>query len=390
MSTEEIISPEYAFQVSINPHQHPMFDRYIQHLLAMLVSLSNTCGGIVYLTANPIMKVTKGTFNAFHNRLLELTCRETKLPQQLMEVRQLENHKFWGCVIVEKFQHKLNYCLLQPTKNSTMTCSEYWTDILGFIHAQGAISEENNDLIAKGNHAAATEIQGAAAEIHASTAEIHGAAAEILEAPSPYDYPNKEDVVVQGFTQEGTPGHDYSGDNNDIPEEVVNYSMYSKLDWSNNKKDWKNYVETKYQSVDDIIKSCDVWKPAVPMRVTPDLDMLDEMFGSEAQCDEILSRTATEEPGFAIVCKTWNFILPEKIYHTSPEGRVCDVLTVSESGEISLWVILDANCETATREHMEYIMKTARMIKYQLVEQSYPACLKLHFHCNFACTRGGT
>ncbi len=342
-----------------------MFDRNIQHLLAMLVSLCNTCGGIVYLTANPELKVTTDTFNVFHNRLIELACRETKLPQQLMVVRNLESHRAWGCIIVEKSQHKLKYCPLQSTPNDTTMCSEYSNDILGFIHTQEVVSEENKEPLVDTNHRAG---------------------AEIKKALIPDDCPAKEDDAAQCSAVDNTPGDGDSGDN---CEETVNYSMYSKLDWSNNKKGWENYVKTKHYSVEDIIRSCPMWEPATPMRVTPDVGILKEMFGSEEQRDEILSRTATEEPGFAIVCKAWSFILPENIYQTSPEGRICDVLTVSQTGQISFWVILDSHFETATREHIEYMMKTARMIKYQLVAQSYPACLNLHFQCHLVRTNGG-
>ncbi len=286
-----------------------MFDRNIQHLLAILVSLSNTCGGIVYLTANSGMELTTDTFNVFHNRLIELVYCETKLPKELMEVRTFKNLKFWGCVIVEKSQHKFNYCPLQPTTNSTMARFEYWSDILGFIHAQGAVSEEYNEPVTKCTNRAAAEIPGVGAE-------IPRAAAEILEAPARDDYPTKENDAAQCSTVNSPIGNDDSGDTPDSPEEIVNYSMYSKLDWSNNKRDWEKYVKTKHLPIDEIIKSCPMWEPATPMRVTPDLGALKEMFGSEAQRDEILSRIATEGPGFAIVCKTWSFFLPEKIYQT--------------------------------------------------------------------------
>ncbi len=274
---------------------------------------------------------------------------------------------------MEKSKHKLNYCPLQPTTNGTMAHTEYCNDILGLIHAQGAVVEENKEPFVESNH-------GAAAEIHGDSAD---------KSPIPGHYPTMADSAVQSSTVDSSPGNEDSRDTPDTDEKMVNYARYSKLDWSNNKKDWENYVKTKHDSIDDIIKSCTMWEPATPMRVTPDAAMLKDMFGSEARRDKILSRTATEEPGFAIVCKTWSFILPEKIYRTSPEGRACDVLNVSQTGEISLWVILNTNCETATREHTEYMMKTARMIKYQFVEQSYPACLNLHFQCHLVRANGG-
>ncbi len=405
VSTEAITTPEYAFQVTINPYQHPMFDRNMQHLLAMLVSLSNTCGGIVYLTANPELKVTTDAFSLFHNRLVELTCSETKLSQQLMVVRQLESHRAWGCIILEKSQQKLNYCLWQPTWNDKMTSAEYSNDILGFIRAQEVLSGENKEPLVETIHGLtwddtttwpeySNDILGFIRKQEVVSGENkdplvetnHGTAAEIKESPIPDVHPSKEDDAAQCSAVDSTPGD--SGDTPDTHEKTVNYSMCSKLDWSKNKKGWKNYVKTKHSSVDDIIKSCPMWEPATPMRVTPDVGMLRELFGSE-QWDEILSRIATEQPGFAIVCKAWSFILPEKICQTSPEGRVCDVLTVFQTGEISFWVILDSHCKTATREHIKYMMKTARMIKYQLVKQSYPACLNLHVQCHLVRTNGG-
>ncbi len=371
MPTEDLLIAEYAFQVAINPHHHPMFDRCINHLVAMLVSLSNTCGGVVYLTGNPGIEVTKDKFDVFHQRLAQLVCSETKLPQEMMEVRQLENHKAWGCIIVEKSQHKLSHSPLHPTPSGTMVFCQYWNDILGFIHARGAVSEDKKEPIVQGNQRSA---------------------AETLEASIPDDLSFEDDDAVESFIEGSIPeegGSDGTPDSPEHAEENIDFSSYSKLDWSNNKRDWENYVKSKRHSLDDIIESCQLWKPASPMRVTPDVAMLHEVFGSEAERSELFSRVATEEPGFAIVCKTWSFMLPEDIYQRSPEGRVCDVLTVSQTGQISFWVILDAQCETVTTEHKEYMMKTARMVKYQLVERSYPDCLKLHIHCHLVRTNGG-
>ncbi len=41
---------DYAFKLPINPRQHPRFAKGIHHLMTMIVSLSNRCGGVVFLT----------------------------------------------------------------------------------------------------------------------------------------------------------------------------------------------------------------------------------------------------------------------------------------------------------------------------------------------------
>ncbi len=87
------------------------------------------------------------------------------------------------------------------------------------------------------------------------------------------------------------------------------------------------------------------------------------MFNASNDMEETLSKVTSKEPGFGIVCKSWAFHVSEHSSTARPTGHTCDILTVTESGKVCLWVVV----KYLTESSLEYLMVTGRMLKYQLV-----------------------
>ncbi len=156
---------------------------------------------------------------------------------------------------------------------------------------------------------------------------------------------------------------------------VMDYSSYTKLDWTNNKKDWKKHVITKDVETQAILTSCDMLKPAVPMRVTPKRDHLQYMFPCDGDMERVLAACEIHNvQQFAIACKSWWPIVSkhQADLDLRPKCHICDILTVSEDGRMHFWVIIADKDDYNFLPAMEYLMTTGRMIKYQLIQHGAP------------------
>ncbi len=87
----------------------------------------------------------------------------------------------------------------------------------------------------------------------------------------------------------------------------------------------------------------------------------------------------TIEPGFGIVCKTWKFHISNDEPELLPPGHICDILTVSQHGRVTLWVVC-RHLDFTTQ--FEYLMTTGRMIKYQLVHHVVGDVLNICIECH--------
>ncbi len=86
--------------------------------------------------------------------------------------------------------------------------------------------------------------------------------------------------------------------------------------------------------------------------------------------EETLSKVVTQKPGCAFVCRTWRFhILNDNLASQIPPGHICDILTVTDTGRLSFWVVVDRRDDEKFHSQMDYLLITARMLKYQLVQQ---------------------
>ncbi len=150
----------------------------------------------------------------------------------------------------------------------------------------------------------------------------------------------------------------------------VDFSSCPRLDWIESRKDWQKYVETKDVKTGDIVMSCSLWKPTQPMNITPDRDSLRYLFDSEDNMDKILSAVTTEDPGFAVVGRTWRFHLSDDNgLENLPIGHICDIVTVTNTGRLSFWVVVDRLDNSSFNNQIDYLMTTGRMLKYMIVQK---------------------
>ncbi len=163
---------------------------------------------------------------------------------------------------------------------------------------------------------------------------------------------------------------------------MIDFSIYVSLDWGRNKKDWENYVRVKTPTVESIVASCSLWKITRPMTFTPDKEALARWFDSETDIEEVLSAVDMKEPGFGIVCKTWKFHVSNKESEPLPAGHICDILTVSQHGRVTLWVVCRHLDGRHINHQMEYLMTVGRMMKYQLVHHSFGDTSNLCVECH--------
>ncbi len=160
---------------------------------------------------------------------------------------------------------------------------------------------------------------------------------------------------------------------------MVDFSAYGSLDWDRNKRDWESYVRVNTPAVESTVTSCSLWKATQPMTVTPDKETLVHWLGGEQYTEEVLSAVDTIGPGFGIVCKTWKFHASGDESELLPSGHVCDILTVSQYGRVTLWVVChDLDFTT----QFEYLMIIGRMIKYQLVHHAVGDVSNICIECH--------
>ncbi len=290
---------EYSFELQINPWQHPKLDQNIHHLLAILTALSNDCGGLVYLATGPseMELPSHETFDRFKQGILHQITETTQLLVDIDEASEhLQQNKVWATIRVRETQGTVQY----PNTETPGLCkpTEFRMGLSGHIELPQCSEQES------------------------------------LEETR---FASKEEAS-------------YS-------EQPVDLCSYQRLDWSENKKDWESSVKMKAKDTD--FTDMTMFKPSQPMHVTPNRDALQYLFNSREQMEQTLSKVETEEPGFAIACKTWRFHLPAPDKDPdNPAGQFCDILTVTDTGKVKLWGIVD-HIDIRT---FSYLMETGRMI----------------------------
>ena len=353
---------DYAFKLPINPRQHPRFAKGIHHLMTMIVSLSNRCGGVVFLTRQDWDAEADDTsLETFKSRLLGLVGTKLQIPFDLITLiptsQSLGNDRAWGAISVAISEKKLNYAF--PFEGPVT----YFIDHHGYVFCAKAPMDgcgQEKLSIAKGSATAESETETATA----SRSQYNSASVNNI--------PKDQENYRQNYDEDDIRGG---------LDPRVDFSLYKRLDWAEHKKDWEKYVEARKPSTDDIVKTCAIWEPASPMRVTPDIGTLGCMFESEQHMKETLSMIETPEPAFAIACRTWRFRLPDDQVELRLPGHICDILTVSQSNNINLWVVFKDTDESMFSKHLEYMILTGRSLKFQLASKATSGLPNIFIRC---------
>ncbi len=365
---------EYSFKLSMNPWQHPELDMNIHHLFTLVTSLCNTCGGVIFLTAddperNVPMEVTERNvpmevIERFQSRLIDLIHKNTDI-------------RFWNKINFTQ----VPFCLGKQTpwtaihlvtsgeqslclnSGNDLKLLDVRTNLSGFIQMEGASDHHQHVEQGPSRHVPAQD--SLATGEHVEDATETGALGSAVEGSL-----STNSSMVTSNTRAGA---------TNLP---VDFSTCSKLDWSKNKKDWESYVHGATPTTETIVNSCSLWKPAKPMTITPGKAELGYWFASVGDMEKTLTEADTKEAGFAVVCKTWKFHISNSDTESRPPGHICDILTVSMSGKICLWVICSNHDEQNVSYQMEYLLTTGRMIKYRLVQEAGDKALS---HVFIAC-----
>ncbi len=189
----------------------------------------------------------------------------------------------------------------------------------------------------------------------------------IPEGPTAIQRYNKENMPPQNEGESKTPSAiahvavpESSKDTANLQKD---FSSCQRLSWPEHEKDWQKYVNIKEVKSDDIVESCCMWKPTQPMNITSDRDSLRYLFESERDMQETFRSVTTKEPGCAVVCRTWRFhISGSNAIEELPGGHICDI-TLTSTGRVSFWVIVDVLSEGNFESHMEYLLTTGRIQK---------------------------
>ncbi len=326
----ELRCGEYSFKLKMNPWQHPIFDENIQHLLVLVTSLRNRCGGVIYLVTDDMQTVKQETFLVYEERLYALIDKNLESLHLLINMfqvcQQSDTHRAWAVLLLKKVYNTLKY---PPVITITFDM-----DIFGQMHTRPM-----SDTQTQSNRV--------------STLVSPGQETETIRK-----VPYLTEPEISSVSSTATYLHH------------IYFSSCPRLDWTENNKDWQKYVKTKEFNIDVIVRSCSVWKPMQPMNITPNRDSLRFLFESENDMDETLSTIATKKPGCAVVCRTWRFHISEQnINEDLPPGHICDILTVTDTGRLSFWVVVDSLGDDSFYSQMEYLMTTGRMLKYQIMQK---------------------
>ncbi len=356
---KELRSGDYSFNLHLNPWQHPIFDKNIHHLFALLTALRTTCGGVIFLFADDNhSSVTQTTFQLYKERLGALLNRDPKSSSLSMNVIQvsllLGPHKSWAALLVKQSIDAKKYPLVE--NKGIWKPTNFDINIFGTIHAKPTSVMQSQKK--KENEASAGLLSGQETGNRLTT-KSEGNPHQTSETNSLSAPPQ---VMV----------HD---SNAETARPKVNFSSCQRLDWSENTKDWQKYVTTKEAIVDDIAGSCPMWKPTQPMKITPDKEFLSHLFDSETDLQKTLTAVSTNDPGYAIVCRTWKFHILDDETEVLPTGHICDILTVTSSSKLSFWVVVASHDGDKFEGQMEYLMTTGRMLKYLIVRKGTDADL---------------
>ncbi len=400
---------EYVCKLTVNPWQDLIFEKNKHHLLAILAALCNGCGGVVYLMEDKVdntdgegmneeVERTLGeeqgyqeeemgvveegqtleneTFQRFQHRLMSLINREFKFPLPLRVTHvslKLGQHRSWAIIGLKKASRTLSYPSLKG--NGEWQPTHFQIDVYGRIHARNA-------TVPKDQYSNVTD---------------EPCVSECTDVGSSQDNATEavEDTVVKNAAQPTEIKRPLSSQDDDYtlvgyePEPpIVNFSSVHRLAWSENKKDWEKYVNAQESTLENIVASCPMLEPTQPMRVTPGVDSLQCIFGSTEDMEQTLSIVKTNQAGFAIVSKTWGFDILDNNKVKPPNGHICDILTITVSGEVCFWVIAEGSDNSNFCQLKEYLMIAGRMLKYQFVMKDPSGSLSnLRIHCRLLLLR---
>ncbi len=368
--SSELRCGEYSFKLKMNPYQHPVFDKNIAYLLALLTTLGSGSGGVIFFLDHDLQAVTRETFDLHKERLNRLTDKKLESrcpPMNMVQISVMlgNQQKTWAALLVKKSYVTLKY-LPAPTED-TWKPMGFGIDMNGQIGSK-SISEtqtENPEEILGPLEASA---QGIACTTLLPTHNYEHAPSQVDRNISSTSGRQKTDILSTDW----------------LGSSLVDFSSCQKLDWSENTRDWEKYVKIKNVKTDDIVSSCPMWKPEYPMNFTPDKGSLMYLFDSVKDLEETLSAVTTKDPGCAVVCRTWRFhVSVVSDIEKRPPGHICDILTVTDKGRLSFWVVVDSHDEARFESQMEYLMTTGQMLKYQIIQNDTDIDLSnLWIHCH--------
>ncbi len=351
----ELRCREYAFKLKMNPWQHPTFDPNIYHLLALLTPLCRGCGGVIYFLTDDIQPVTQEIFQVYKERFKTLIASHLESFSPWTNMVQvglkLGTHRSWAALLLKRSDVTLKYPPVETEGTGKPTAFDI--DIFGHIHTIVVSDTQNQSNIAKNRP---------------SVSSGHGTERSALpQANSQKNIPHQTEQETSSASAPSPVTVLAHSDDTEILK--MDFSSCQRLDWTENTKDWQKYVTIKELKTDDIVESCPIWKPTQPMKITPDRDFLRYLFASETFMDETLSAVTTFDPGCAVVCRTWRFHIDDSVPEELPPGHICDILTVTDTGRLSFWVVINNLDKEKIHSVMEYLMTTGRMLKYQLIQK---------------------
>ncbi len=306
MLSEEPRCAEYCFQFCFNPYQHPSFNYNKHHLDALLAALSNSCGGLVFLTAEeaPQKTIQFSTFPPSSRSTSDRVESETS------ETSELDFPcNVWSVIKVKK-SAETEPCDFNGER------VEVKIDINGNLRY---VQHSGEQLESVANPAHEREQRNPKADTDPDPYSKH--------APQPpITKPRVDDVA-----------------DSEPPVEV------SELNWDKNKINWPKILQKADESIDECINSCDFLEPRIPMQIMAEKDSLRYLIPSGASLEETLHKIATKKPGFAISNRSWMSLLPDGDLQERPTNHLCDILTVSKSEDlkpsICLWVVVSGSKE---------------------------------------------
>ncbi len=330
MPSGELGCAEYCFQCSSNPWQDPSFDDNTYYLDALLRALSNSCGGLVFQTAEetPHKAIKFSTFplsstSALSDRL-QSEASKLGLPRHV-----------WSVIAVKKSPATAPY----EFKEDRVVVE---IDIHGKLQR---VHYSEKQPVSVDNPVHQKEQRNPDADVAPGAATI--------QAPQPPTQKPQIDDVASSKSP----------------------VVVSELNWDQNKGKWWNILQEKStdKSMDECISSCDFLELNMPMQLMPDKDSLRYLFSSDATCYETLHKLATKAPGFAIASRSWLSLLPDVDLLKPPPNHLCDILTVSKGKDskprICLWVVSGSK-EQNIQKQVQYMFVVGRSIKHQITDQS--------------------
>ncbi len=386
----ELRCGEYSFKLKMNPWQHPIFDENIYHLLALLTSLRRGCGGVVYLMADDTENITQEIVQVYKERLHELLNRGIRLSLLLTNMvpvtLQLGTDRSLAALLMKKSYDTLQNLTLET--KGTWKPIIFEMDMFGQMHTRSVLDtqchghrQNERPAISYGPETDSTALVSSPRQKSMFSQTEPGASCAIRPSLSTGQVTDNP-ALVSTRRQENTsrqidPETIHIIKTRPISVRVfscaapqVDYSFCQTLNWTENTKDWQKYVHIKEVQTDDIVRECPIWTPTSPMKTTPDEDSIRYLFKSQKNMKETMSTVATKEPGCAVVCRTWRFHIPyDNVNEDLPPGHICDILTVTDTGKMSFWVIVDGFEEAKFHDQIDYLMTTGCMLKYQLVQK---------------------